>query len=151
MTVSLVLSNAEFPPLSTVSKLNLTSINLSLINIFLIQRLRHLFRRLFFLYLETLFLRINLFSNCYVTHQVRMNLFQFKVTLLRSHVNVVKTLFRTLRVSFLKVPTIFTVNTVLPPNVCIVISRINLTHRLCKAPLYTHTAVVNSPTNTFTS
>ena len=71
-----------------------------------------------------------------------------KFTPLRSCVHVVKSLFRSLCVFVLKTPSIFTVNTVLPPNACNVVSRIIPAHRLCRAPQYTHTAVVNNPTNT---
>ena len=68
-----------------------------------------------------------------------------KFTPLRSRVHVVKSHFRPLYVSVLKAPAIFTVNTVPLPNVCNVISCINPTHRICEAPQYTHTVVVNNP------
>ena len=51
-------------------------------------------------------------------------------TLLRSQVHVVISHFRPLRVSVLKAPPIFTVNTVTPPNVCN-----SLTHQSYKSPL----------------
>ena len=50
--------------------------------------------------------------------------------------------------SVLKAPAIFTVNTVSPLNVCNVVSLINSTQRLCEAPQYIYTVVVNNPTNT---
>ena len=50
-------------------------------------------------------------------------------------------------VSVLKAPTIFTVNTVSPPNVCNIVSRINPTYRLCEAPQYMHAVVVKNPAN----
>ena len=65
---------------------------------------------------------------------------------LRSHVHKIKFLFCPLRV--LKAPTIYIVNTVIPPDVCNVVSRINPTHCICKAPQYTHIAVVKNPKNT---
>ena len=71
-----------------------------------------------------------------------------KFTPLRSRVHLVKSHFRPLRVSVLKAPTIFTINTASPPNVCNVVSRINPTHHLCEAPQYIHTVVVNNPANT---
>ena len=72
-----------------------------------------------------------------------------KFTPLRSRVYVVKSHFRPLRVSVLKAPTIFTVNTISPPNVCNVVLRINRTHRLCEARQYIHTIAVNNPANTY--
>ena len=71
-----------------------------------------------------------------------------KFTPLRSRVHVDKSFFCPLRVSVLKSPTNFTINTALPPNVCNLVSGIIPTHRLCKEPQYTHTAVVNNPKNT---
>ena len=71
-----------------------------------------------------------------------------RFTPLRSRIYVVKLLFYLLRVYVLKTPTIFIVNTGLPPNVCNVASSTDPTHRLCKAPQYTHTAVANNPKNT---
>ena len=72
-----------------------------------------------------------------------------KFTPLRPRVHVFKYLFCPLRVSVLKTPTFLTVNKVSPPNVCNLISRVNPTHRLCKATQYTHTALVNNPANIF--
>ena len=66
-----------------------------------------------------------------------------KFTLLCSRVHVVKSHVSRLRVSVLKAPTIFTVNTVYN-----VVSRVNPTHRLCEAPQYIHTVVANNPANT---
>ena len=76
-----------------------------------------------------------------------------KFTPLRSRVHVVKSLFRPLRVSVLKTSTIFTVNTVAPPNVCNVVSYVNPTHHLRRVPQYIHIVAVNNPANTsyFTS
>ena len=71
-----------------------------------------------------------------------------KLTWLLSRVHVVKFHFRPLRVSVLKAPTIFTINTVSPPNVCNVVSRISPTHGLCEAPQYIQTVVVNNPAKT---
>ena len=66
----------------------------------------------------------------------------------RSPVHVVKSHFCPLCVSVLKAAAIFTVNAVPPPNVCSVVSCINPTDRLCEAPQYIHTVVVNNPANT---
>ena len=71
-----------------------------------------------------------------------------KFTPLRSRFHVVKCIFHPLRVSVSKAPTISTINTVSPPNVCNIVSRINPTHQLCEAPQYIHTVLVNNPANT---
>ena len=73
---------------------------------------------------------------------------KLKFTPLRSLVSVVQSPFRYQRVSVLKGPLIFIVNTGLPPNVCNVVSRINPTHSILKVPQDTHTAVFNHPTCT---
>ena len=89
MIVSFVLSNADFPPLSTVSKLHSTSIDaLSDKHISNTTTMTH-FRRLFFQYLKTLFLRIKLFANGYVTHHASLNLFRLKgILLIMFYVNL---------------------------------------------------------------
>ena len=62
---------------------------LSLIDIFVIQLLWHLFRILFFLYLKTLLLRTNLCASCYVTHHLSLNLFRLKdILLIMFYVNL---------------------------------------------------------------
>ena len=66
---------------------------------------------------------------------------------LRSHVHVVKSHFCPLRVSVLKAPTNFTLNTVTPLNVCNLVSRINPSHLLYEAPQYIHSVVANKPAN----
>ena len=71
-----------------------------------------------------------------------------KFTPLSSCVLVVKSQSRPLRVSVLKAPTIFTLNTVSLPNVCSVVSRINPTYCPCEAPQYIHTVIVNKVANT---
>ena len=63
-------------------------------------------------------------------------------------VYIVKSFFCPLHVSVLKASTVFTVKQALCPNICNVVSHINPTHRICKSRQYTHTAVVNNPTNT---
>ena len=67
-----------------------------------------------------------------------------KFTPLSSCVLVVKSQSRPLRVSVLKAPTIFTLNTVSLPK----ISRINPTYCPCEAPQYIHTVIVNKVANT---
>ena len=176
MAVSFALSNADFPPLFTVSKLHLTFINAffdrHISNTTTVKPFSRTVLRC------SLLLRTNLCANCYVTHHLSLNLFRLKdillivlckslsrdpisvvspvdainvnakFTPLRSRVHLVKSHFRPMRVSVLKAPTIFTINTASPPNVCNVVSRINPTHHLCEAPQYIHTVVVNNPANT---
>ena len=151
---------------------------LSLIDTFLILLLGHLFWKLFFLSLKILLLRRSLCANFYITHvslnlfwlkgilsimfYVNLScyviLFLFitswfckyyvKFTLLCSRIHEVKSPFCPLRVSVLKARTIFTIDTVSPPNVSNIVPRISPTHRLCEAPQYIHTVVVNNPANT---
>ena len=72
-----------------------------------------------------------------------------KFTLLRSRVHVVKSHFHPLRVSVFKAPTIFTVNTISPPNLCNIVSCTNPSHRLCTyIPQYIHTNIADNPANT---
>ena len=82
LAVSYVLSNAEFPSLSTLSKLHSTFINALFDKYFFNTANLTLFLGLFLLYLKTLLLRINLFADFYVTHHYTLNLFQLKDILL---------------------------------------------------------------------
>ena len=50
-----------------------------------------------------------------------------------SRVYVLKSFFRSLHVSVLKAPTIITVNTAIPSNVCNIVSHINPTYRIYEA------------------
>ena len=80
-----------------------------------------------------------------VLSRVNVAIVNVTLTPLSSHACVVKSLFRSLRVSILKPPTFFIINTALPPAL---ISHISRAHRICKAPQYIHTALVSNPKNT---
>ena len=129
-----------------LSQLELPSM-LSLINIFLIQVLQHVFQRPFFLYLKhylrstsrkSEFVQIkrhnvnHVLCNSFLSQDpipvVNVNI---KFTPLRLRVHVFKSFFRILHVSALKAPTILTVNTTLPPNIC----KYSLTHQSNPSPL----------------
>ena len=136
MAVSFVLSNADFSPLSTVSKLHSTSVNAfsdrhisnaATVTLFLktvlpisknfapeVKPLCQLLRNT----CKSEFDSIKRHTVVSPADVVNVNA---KFTPLRSRVHVVKYHFRPLRVSVLKTSTIFTVNTS-PLNVCNVVS-----------------------------
>ena len=146
MAVSFVLSNTDFPPLSTVSKLHSTIFmfnkhisNTTTVTPFsktvlpiskkfvpdnkpVCQLLRNTSCKSEFVTIKRHFLSSDPIPVVSPVDVVNVNV---KFTPLRSRVHVVKFLFRPLRVSVLNTPTIFTVNTVSLLNVCNVVSRIS--------------------------
>ena len=87
MAVSFALSNADFPPLFTVSKLHLTFINAffdrHISNTTTVKPFSRTVLRC------SLLLRTNLCANCYVTHHLSLNLFRLKdILLIMFYVNL---------------------------------------------------------------
>ena len=154
MAVSFMLSNADFPPLPTVSKLHSTSINAfsdkhvsnrTTVTPFsktvsknfvpedkpVCQLLRNTSCKPEFVPIKRQTVNHVLYKSFLsVVSPVDVANVNVKLTPLRSRSHVVESLFRLLRVSVLKTPAIFTVNTLYPPNVCNVVSHINPTSPL---------------------
>ena len=86
--------------------------------------------------------------SCHVIAFLLYHQLMMQMLMSSSCVLVVKSHSRPLRVSVLKAPTIFTLNTVSLPNVCNVVSRISPTYCPCEAPQYKHTVIVNNAANT---